>query len=169
MTRERNKSSGNQILVVDLTPMIDVVFLLIIFFLVVTQITTKDHVNLRLPDALAANIDEAHTQRPLVVHIAPVDEATESALPRQFGYFCHGVASLRSIHEIEGILQQEAERVDENAGLAGRGADGISENMVVVRCDARAPAQYFGRLIEMMSRARIYRVKIQVLSDPEGT
>lgn len=168
MTRQRNKSPGNHKLVVDLTPMIDVVFLLIIFFLVVTQITTQDNVNLRLPDALAANIDEAQVQRPLVVHIAPVHEAPESALPRQFGYFCHGVAAPRSIQELEGILRQEADRVDEFVGLRGRGADGISENTVVVRCDARAPAQYFGRLIELMSQARIYKVKIQVLSDPEG-
>lgn len=40
---------------IDMTPMIDVTFQLIIFFMVVTQITSQENVNLRLPDALAAN------------------------------------------------------------------------------------------------------------------
>jgi hypothetical protein len=64
------------------------------------------------------------------------------------------------------IMLKEAELVDPARELKGY-VDGISENEVVIRCDARAPAQYFGALIELMAtEVKMYRIKIAILKDP---
>jgi biopolymer transport protein ExbD len=45
-TRQRSQEVG-----VDLTPLIDVVFLLLIFFMVSTTFTRENHLNIELPEA----------------------------------------------------------------------------------------------------------------------
>ena len=165
MARKRKAREVAEGAEVDLTPMIDVTFQLIIFFMVVTQITTQENVNLRLPDALAANEEPEDAKKLFTVHIAPVNQAGDEMLPEEFGWFCYGEPNPRSIEEMRGILDQEAALVDETRDLTGRGPDGISENMVLVRCDARCPAGEFGKLIEMMASLMMYKIKIAILKD----
>ncbi|MCC7510440.1 MAG: biopolymer transporter ExbD [Planctomycetes bacterium] len=167
MAKKRKARAVPEGVEVDLTAMIDVVFQLIIFFLVVTQITSQENVNLRLPDALAANDEDPQAKKQFIVHIAPSDQGSDAELPEQYGYFCHGHPDPKNIQEMEGILNEQADRVDETAGYTGRGPDGISENMIVVRSDARAPAQYFGQLIEQMALIKIYKIKIAIMKDQE--
>lgn len=150
---------------IDMTPMIDVTFQLIIFFMVVTQITSQENVNLRLPDALAANEAPEKEQKIFTVHIAPVDQKSDADLPDKFGWFCYGEMSPRNIDEMRAILEKEASLVDPTRELTGRGPDGISENMILVRCDARCPAGEFGKLIELMVQVQMYRIKIAILKD----
>jgi hypothetical protein len=66
---------------------------------------------------------------------------------------------------MKGILQNEASIVDPARELTGIGPDGISENQIVVRCDARAPSGEFGKLLELMVGAMLYKVKIAILKD----
>jgi hypothetical protein len=71
----------------------------------------------------------------------------------------------RSPDEMRAILAREAAVSAPSEGKPGMGQDGISENVVVVRCDARCPAGEFAKLIELMAEARLYKVKIAVLRD----
>jgi biopolymer transport protein ExbD len=150
---------------VDLTPMIDVTFQLIIFFMVVTQITSQENVDLRLPDALAANDEEEDAKKLFTVHIAPVNQGTVEAMPENFGWFCYGEPTPRNLDEMRSILEKEASLVDTTRELPGRGPDGISENIVLVRCDARCPAGEFGKLIELMVQVQMYKIKIAIMKD----
>jgi biopolymer transport protein ExbD len=150
---------------IDMTPMIDVTFQLIIFFMVVTQITTQENVNLRLPDALAANEEDPASKKLFTVHIAPIDQKSDADLPDKYGWFCYGEMNPRNIDEMRAILEKEASLVDPLRELTGRGPDGISENMILVRCDARCPAGEFGKLIELMVQVQMYRIKIAILKD----
>jgi biopolymer transport protein ExbD len=168
MAKQRKKAPVQEGVDVDLTPMIDVVFLLIIFFLVVTQITTQENVNLRLPDALAANPEDPDEKATFTVHIAPADQLTTSDRPETFGYFAQGRPTTWSLDELRIILRDVAEIVDPDRDYTGRDPEtGISENEVVIRSDARAPAAYFGRLIEMMAEPEIfmYRIRIAIMKD----
>lgn len=161
--KQRKQQEGAE---VDLTPMIDVTFQLIIFFIVVTQITTQENVNLRLPDALAANEEDPGEQKQFTIHIAPINQTSDEDLPEEFGWFCYGEPNPKNIDEIRNILDKEASLVDPERELAGRDATtGISENMVVVRCDARAPSEHFGKLIETMAGLMMYKIKIAILKD----
>ncbi|MCA8915268.1 MAG: biopolymer transporter ExbD [Planctomycetes bacterium] len=165
MAKKRKSMRSSDGVEVDLTPMIDVTFQLIIFFMVVSQITSQENVNLRLPDALAANEPDPKEKKLFTVHIAPINQSGDVAMPDEFGWFCYGDANPRSIDEMRGILTKEAAIVDPDRDLLGIGPDGISENMVVVRCDARAPASNFGKLIELMASLMMYKIKIAILKD----
>ncbi len=172
MAKRHKKQRLQEGVEVDLTPMIDVVFQLIIFFMLVTTITSQENVNLRLPDALVANPEDPQDKKTFTVHIAPRDQTSDEALPAadQFGYFCYGHPLPKDLVEMENILMREAEIVDPERDLTGRDPEtGISENEIVIRCDARAPAQYFGSLIELMARdVKMYKIKIAILKDPEA-
>jgi biopolymer transport protein ExbD len=165
MAKSRKQREGPAGAEIDMTPMIDVTFQLIIFFMVVTQITSQENVNLRLPDALAANEAPPEEQKIFTVHIAPLDQKSDTDLPDKYGWFCHGEMTPRTIDEMRGILAKEAALVDPSRKMTGFGPDGISENMVLVRCDARAPAENFGKLIELMVEVKMYRIKIAILKD----
>lgn len=148
-----------------MTPMIDVTFQLIIFFMVVTQITTQDNVSLRLPDALAANEEDPNAKKAFTVHIAPVNQKANEDLPTEFGWFCYGEPNPRTTDDMKGILDSVASTVNLDIDYPGRNDEGISENMIVVRCDARCPAGEFGKLIEMMVGAKMYKIKIAIMKD----
>lgn len=155
---------------VDLTPMIDVVFQLVIFFIVCTQITTQENVSLRLPDALSANPEDPKAGKLFTVHIAAANQGAANAqdIPEQWGWFCYGEPNPKSLQEITGILQAESKASDpNNKDKPGwDAANNRSENLIIVRVDARAPAGEFGKLIELMAReARIYKIKVAVLQD----
>jgi len=165
MAKSRKSRKVEEGAEVDLTPMIDVTFQLIIFFMVVTQITSQENVNLRLPDALAANEEDPQAKKIFTVHIAPVDQASDADLPDKYGWFCHGEMTPRNVDEMRSILDEQANRVDPLIEYTGRGPDGISENMIVVRCDARCPAGEFGKLIELMVQVQMYKIKIAILKD----
>ncbi|MCC6575417.1 MAG: biopolymer transporter ExbD [Planctomycetes bacterium] len=169
MKRQRRNAEGATF---DMTPMIDCVFQLLIFFIVCTQITQQENVQLRLPDALAANEDPKGkgAGKTFTIHIAALDQnpASIETIPEAWGWFCYGEPVAKSAQEMTGILQQEAKAQDPgNDNKPGwDAANNRSENMVLIRMDARAPAGEFGKLIELMAReARIYKIKVAVLQD----
>lgn len=64
----KNSQSRVIIPIVEMTPMIDIVFLLIIFFMVAAQFAQQAHVNLNLPDELGEQ-KESEAQNVLVINI----------------------------------------------------------------------------------------------------
>jgi hypothetical protein len=70
--RKRN-SAGEYELEINLTPMIDVVFNLIIFFMVITDMTQKDLEYLVLPKAAEAEVDEGKDQERIIINIINFD------------------------------------------------------------------------------------------------
>lgn len=72
--RGRAYSSGIQ---PNLTPMVDVVFLLIIFFIVVAQITTSERLELTIPKLLDARTVDPGDERRIIVNVVPLSEIAE--------------------------------------------------------------------------------------------
>jgi len=58
----------------NLTPMVDVVFLLIVFFIVVAQITTSERFELVLPKLLHAQTAPQSDERRIVINVVPEEE-----------------------------------------------------------------------------------------------
>jgi biopolymer transport protein ExbD len=58
----------------NLTPMVDVVFLLIVFFIVVAQITTSERFELILPKLLHAQTTPQSDERRVVINVVPEAE-----------------------------------------------------------------------------------------------
>ena len=69
--RARTYSPGIQ---PNLTPMVDVVFLLIIFFIVVAQITTSERLELTIPRLLDSRTIDPGEERRIVVNVVPRSE-----------------------------------------------------------------------------------------------
>ncbi|MFG0274737.1 MAG: ExbD/TolR family protein [Phycisphaerales bacterium] len=73
MTRRRKKKHRAGGLTPNLTPMVDVVFLLIIFFVLVAQITSAERIDLELPRVADPRAERPGAERRIVVNIVPED------------------------------------------------------------------------------------------------
>ena len=62
----------------NLTPLVDVVFLLLIFFVLVAQITSAERIALELPEVIDPPIDGRDSDRRVIVNIVPRDEAGDT-------------------------------------------------------------------------------------------
>lgn len=155
--------------IMDMTPLIDVVFQLLVFFMVCTVISQQDNANLRLPGAVAANKPDPKEKKLFAVDIAPSVQAQAYAeMPEEFGWFCYGQFTPKSAAEMKTILEKEAHVLDPDRGKPGYDqAKNLSENMIYVRVDARAPSAYFAGLVEMMVEARMYKIKIAIMKEPD--
>jgi biopolymer transport protein ExbD len=123
-----------------MTPMIDVVFLLITFFLVVTEITRQDEFeDLRLPDVRAAKLDENPDPERLVINI--LDDGRTVIGGRE-----------RTDKEIFDALAVEAR--------LSRDSVGISDRFVLVKADERTPFRFIRKIMAMCvdSKVRIWRL-----------
>jgi biopolymer transport protein ExbD len=63
---EFRRQSGNEVSL-NLTPLIDVVFLLLIFFMVSTTFTKETHITLDLPEASGKKLDEQAKQIEIII------------------------------------------------------------------------------------------------------
>jgi len=70
MSRAR-RSRERSFAAADLTPMVDVVFLLIVFFILVSQLTRTERAPIALPALEADLLSEAPTRERLVIHVEP--------------------------------------------------------------------------------------------------
>ena len=110
------KGSNSRVIIpiVDMTPMIDIVFLLIIFFMVAAQFAQQAHVNLDLPNEVGEQ-KEGKTKNTLVINI--LDDGSIVVDNSQ------GAISIEDIDDIvgeavniEGVLWKNITiRADENA------------------------------------------------------
>jgi len=110
------KGSNSRVIIpiVDMTPMIDIVFLLIIFFMVAAQFAQQAHVNLDLPNEVGEQ-KEGKTKNALVINI--LDDGSIVVDNSQ------GAISIEDIDDIvgeavniEGVLWKNITiRADENA------------------------------------------------------
>ena len=72
--KERKRRSVDEYeLDINLTPMIDVVFNLIIFFMVITDMTQKDLEYLVLPKADKADVDEGEDKDRIIINVVNLD------------------------------------------------------------------------------------------------
>ena len=73
MAKKDRKRVDEYELDINLTPMIDVVFNLIIFFMVITDMTQKDLEYLVLPKADKADVDEGEDKDRIIINIVNLD------------------------------------------------------------------------------------------------
>jgi len=100
---------------IDMTPMIDVVFLLLIFFVTVSELTRiETSAEVTLPLAEQANVEDSPDRARLVINVE-----------RNGNIFVLG--QKRTMEELSAILAEEARRA--------MGPDGFSKRSVVIRGD----------------------------------
>ena len=124
---------------INLTPLIDIVFLLLIFFMVSTTFSKESQLRIRLPDA---SPDSEVEQRPsrLVVAI------TKS-----------GDYSIRGPNESTGhhLLSRERSVLAE---AMAKGAQGTDELVVVIRADRKTPHEAVVRVMDVARKLGLVRI-----------
>lgn len=132
LTKHRHRT----IAAMNMTPMIDIVFLLIIFFMTVTQVSRVNRERLDLPDQEGA---AEQPESPFTINV------------RQNGQI---VVSGRVVRtpELVSIVADE---------VAGRGGD-PSRVKIVLRGDARGNSRTINEIVEALDKIDVTRINLAV-------
>lgn len=128
----------------NMTPMIDCVFLLNLFFMTVTELTRQDDIEmLRLPDIKHSQPDENPDPERLVINILANGTYIIS------GREC-------SEEDVRSALLVEAR--------LSRNQEGISDRTVLVKADERTPFKFIRKLIMLcvQRNIRIWRISFGI-------
>lgn len=135
-----------------MTPMIDIVFLLIIFFMVVTELTL-DQAELVLPVADKAIVMEPQPGvRSITINVS-IDDKLKERMQIGTGPFLDEDA-LRAALRAEVTAYGKFEPNPNDA----RSQDSALE--VLIRCEQAAPAGYFHKIFKACQDAKIYKLTI---------
>jgi len=160
MPREGKKETGEQVGRVNLTPMIDVVFQLIIFFMLVSELT-----NLALEPVILPwgdHAQEAKLPGEVVVNIKRLDgKAGKRAAVVIAGEEIPGEGQ-QLIKNLTARLQLEAEAYGEWTPLPQNPNRRVSELDLRVRMDREVPSEYFHYLMWACNDVGIYKVYVSV-------
>lgn len=122
----------------DMTPMIDVVFLLIIFFMVVNEIAKMQiHEGIILPLASQARVDDTPPPGRMVLNIDRDGEVWSSN-------------KKWANDALDRLLQIEAK--------VSQGSDGFSERAVLMRADGRAKYYDIARIMYQCQKNKIWKL-----------
>jgi biopolymer transport protein ExbD len=123
----------------DMTPMIDVAFQLIIFFMTVSQMSEVAHERLQLPKQIGAELQQP---KPLIVNV------TESGEFRVGG-------ETTTIARLIALVRAEIQRVDGDP----------NQVVVVVRGDERGESRGVNQVVSALGGLGITRIRIAVESE----
>ncbi len=124
----------------NMTPMIDIVFLLIIFFMTVSQITQSLDHPIELTD-----VGPGGTALETVTVTINMDARGQLIV----------AGSLFSLDELMAAIQKEKSRVGAESGRI----------KILVRCDRNCPGGFFNELTNRLAAAGFTRVRLSVEGD----
>ncbi len=150
----------------NLVPMIDIMFLLLLFFMLGSDMAQREAVDLVLPKASKIKEDGSTDKTPTTtVNIHRIDDTDTPFLPSA-GPGREGekwVVSIRG-HDftpdtLKGRLQADADEnpEDEVDAAAGRR---LSARVLLVRADQGAPYGFIQRVIEVAGGVGLYKVEV---------
>lgn len=156
MRRRRHAQSGHAFEPINVTPLIDVVMCLIVFFLIVGKLAA-DAGAVRLPASGVGRTTSADT--PIVISIAPLLAGVEGSIPWGSGrarVFVDGVP-LGSEAELDTIL---AARAEAGPGKQPGASAGAATPTVQIRADRSLPYGLVQPALSAAGRAGITGVRL---------
>lgn len=151
---QMNKHDAQTEMEMNMTPMIDVVFLLIIFFMIITDLTQQDLEELQLPKARSAVED-----KPDIEIVRPIINIPQSG---------RMIYKRRALYdpEVDGENMQGLERflVDQAVRMkvAGHVKDDLPDNPLMIRADRGTEFKYIQRVMETcgLEDVRIWKLEL---------
>ncbi|MCZ6597926.1 MAG: biopolymer transporter ExbD [Planctomycetota bacterium] len=155
-----NKHDANTEMKMNMTPMIDVVFLLIIFFMIITDLTQQELEEIKLPVAQTCVPDEP--VQGVVRPIVNIDYTGKMVVMRET-YFDPETGDLKPL---EGFLADQARRMPKE-GLdkdkpIGPTNPPIPSNPLLIRADKNTEFKYIQKLMELCGKKGIQIWKIEL-------
>jgi biopolymer transport protein ExbD len=156
-----NKTSTDQNIEMDMTPMIDVVFQLIIFFILITDMTQSELEELRLPVAQNAVQDKPDPKvvRP-VLNILPDGKMITKRVTKYD-------PEKDDLTELERYLADQArlmpKKEDENLKVL------LPDNPLLIRADKNAEFKYIQKIMEVCGKKgiQIWKLQLAAAEDPK--
>lgn len=149
---------------IDMTPMIDCIFQLLIFFMLITEITQADLAQLELPKASMAKPDDKPPKDRLVLNICKAtDEASRVGVIQIKGrqYSTESPVLIKMLlHEADPGGTGRFREKDKN---------GASSRPLLIRCDRRVEYDYFQRVLTLCANPnlgiKIYMIQIGIAKE----
>jgi biopolymer transport protein ExbD len=159
-----NKHDSQTEMKMDMTPMIDVVFLLIIFFMIITDLTQQDLEVIELPIAYNSTPDVPDPKK--VRPVININSGGEMIVKKKKLY----TPEEDSLKDIEGYLSDQAkfmekEHFNKEAGTGPL----IPADPLLIRADRSTDFKYLQKIMEICGKKdiSIWKLQIAAAEDPE--
>ncbi len=160
-TKKRALDSGVEL---DMTPMIDIVFLLIAFFMIVSDLSNLNIQPVILPVADKATVPQKGPKdRSVIINIVLKNTETGKAEVRYMGQE-KGLTA----EELTAILREEVAAFGVFEPNPTRPDKKDSLLQVLVRCDEGAQSGTIHTVYKACQQAKIYKVRVAALSERSG-
>ncbi len=157
MARRKRAKKIQEGVEMDMTPMIDIVFLLIVFFMVVTELAVQQAVVI-LPVASEAKVEEPQPgSRILVVNVSFGKDGKEIL------QLMNGAPLTPKQLEVE--LKAEAEAYGKFEDNPNNPTMKLSTLQVTIRCDQGAESGNIHKIFAACQAARIYQVSCSAINE----
>ena len=150
----KRKTTDQRVTKMDMTPMIDVVFQLIIFFMLITDLTQQDLEALELPIAVMAEKDETEEGR-ITINIAKDGNIVIKRVPYATLDDPNTVTAMRTFLANE-VAKGKIE------------PDGTSERALLIRADEVTEFKHVQKLMRICGEngIRIYKIHLAAAEPP---
>ena len=138
----------------DMTPMIDIVFNLLIFFMVITDLTQKDLVELTLPIAyMAASDEDNDPDDRIILNVDKFGQVKWKGQNRTLGELGSILADQKRLYQkIKARKGEKAFEIFESGGKA-------TKLYVLLRADKDTPWQHVQWLMTVMAQQKYYKLQ----------
>ena len=159
-----NKHDAQTDMPINMTSMIDVVFLLIIFFMIVTDLSQQDLEELKLPVAKTAVPDQPDPKK--VRPVVNIYDSGEIIVKRETLFD----PELEDTRELEGYLSNQARAMPKKPiNEKDPSSHKVPDNPLLIRADENTPFKYIQKVMELCGKKgiEIWKVEIAAAEDPE--
>ena len=161
-----NKHDPETDMEMNMTPMIDVVFLLIIFFMVITDMTQQDLEDLTLPVAVKADPDKPKPGEMRPVVNINIDGTVKVKREKIFDPEASDQFKKLKAYLADSAAKMEKEHFNKEAGTGPL----IPANALLVRADQNTPFKYVQKVMELcgLEGIQIWKVQLAASEPPEN-
>jgi len=163
MARERKKQEQVKM---DMTPMIDVVFQLIIFFILTMTVTNQNLKDVVLPTALTAVDEPKNEEDVYMMHIYNDQSSRGDEIPPSAGWHLTAPDTQARLTTVQDVAGELASKV---AAHGKKDENGMSKLTLLIRGDMRAPSHFFAVVLGACQdeRVKIFRIQVSISPPPE--
>ena len=147
----KEKESGDDDLQINLTPLIDIVFLLLIFFMVTTTFTRESQLRIQLPEAQAEDVKVEKVEQ-LEIEISALGV-----------YAVKGPDDEAAREVINPSAEALKRALDKSADVENR-----EELVVIVRADRKTPHEAVIRALSVARQSGLTRITFATQVEPDG-
>ena len=161
--KKRKRSDDNFETKMEMTPMIDCVFLLIMFFILTTQITVNIE-DVVLPFSREGKQDADKDTGEVTLLILNVRKNRDGERDQRLGE----IVFKGKVYDTKQLLQMLKDEAEYDASPQGRGRDWepgpnnskLSQLEILIRYDRSVKSEYLRTIFEQCQKARIYKLKL---------